>query len=135
MAASVLVDSNVYIGLLRRGVDPVVSLGDWIGNGDLVICGMIRMEVERGLRVEKIRHRMAGFFDVMINVPTTNNIWEASTETAWLLGRKGITVPAQDILIAESASAIGAAVLTDDRHFSRIPGVRLLQPEEELPDW
>lgn len=135
MAASVLVDSNVYIGLLRRGVDPVVSLGDWIGNGDLAICGMVRMEVERGLRIEKIRRRVAGFFDVMINVPTTNKIWEDSTETAWTLGRKGITVPAQDILIAESAAAIGAAVLTDDGHFSKIPGVHMLLPGEELPDW
>ncbi len=135
MAASVLVDSNVYIGLLRRGVDPVACLGDWIGNGDLVICGMVRMEVERGLRVEKIRKRMSGFFDVMINVPTTNKIWEDATEVAWRLGRQGVTLPAQDLLIAESAAEIGAAVLTDDGHFARIPGVRLLLPGEQFADW
>jgi len=135
MAASVLVDSNVYIGLFRRGVDPVACLGDWIGNGDLVICGMVRMEVERGLRVEKIRERMSGFFDVMINVPTTNKIWEDATEVAWRLGRQGVTLPAQDLLIAESAAEIGAAVLTDDGHFARIPGVRLLLPGEQFADW
>lgn len=135
MAASVLVDSNVYIGLLRRGVDPVVALGDWIGSGDLAICGMVRMEVERGLRVEKIRKSLSAFFDVLINVPTSNKIWEEATETAWLLGRKGITLPAQDILIAECAAAIGAAVLTDDSHFVRIPGARVLSPGEHLPGW
>lgn len=135
MAASVLVDSNVYIGLLRRGIDPVVALGDWIGSGDLAICGMVRMEVERGLRVEKIRKRLSAFFDVLINVPTSNMIWEKATETAWLLGRKGITLPAQDILIAESAAAIGAVVLTDDGHFARLPGVRVMLPGEHLRDW
>lgn len=34
MGVSVLVDSNVYIGLLRRSMDPVKVLGDWIGEGD-----------------------------------------------------------------------------------------------------
>lgn len=93
------------------------------------------MEVERGLRVEKIRERMSGFFDVMINVPTTNKFWEDATEVAWRLGRQGVMLPAQDLLIAESAAEIGAAVLSDDGHFARIPGVRLLLPSEQFADW
>ena len=66
MTTPVLVDSNIYIGLLRSGLDPAEILGNWIGAGDLATCGMIRLEVERGLRIEKIRHRMAAFFDVLI---------------------------------------------------------------------
>ncbi len=135
MHASVVVNSNIFIGLLRRDVDPVRYLGEWIGDGDLVTCGMIRVEVERGLRVEKIRRTLGGFFSVMINVPTTNKIWEQATEMAWNLDRKGKVLPAQDILIAVSALAHGAAVLTDDGHFEEIPGLQVLKASKTLDKW
>lgn len=135
MSATVLVDSNVFISLLRRGLDPVELLGDWIGNGDLATCGMVRMEVERGLKIDRIRRRIGNFFDVLINVPTTNKIWEQATETAWKLGRSGITLPAQEILIAACASEIGAAVLSDDKHFDEFAGLQIFKPAEEFPEW
>lgn len=130
-----LVDSNVYIGLLRRGLDPSLALMDWIGDGDLAICGMVRLEVERGLRVERIRRRLSSFFDVLLNIPTTNRIWEEAAAQAWSLDRRGLVLPAQDILIAMCAKEIGAAVLSDDRHFDLLPGLRVLRPEDTLRDW
>jgi predicted nucleic acid-binding protein len=135
MSGIVLVDSNVFIGLLRRGLDPVETLGGWIGDGDLATCGMVRLEVERGLKIDRIRRRVGGFFDVLINVPTTNKIWEQATETAWMLGRSGITLPAQDILIATCARNIGAAVISDDKHFDEFTGLHIFKPAEEFPEW
>ena len=130
-----LVDSNVYIGLLRRGLDPSLALMDWIGDGDLAICGMVRLEVERGLRVERIRRRFSSFFDVLLNIPTTNRIWEEAAAQAWSLDRRGLVLPAQDILIAMCAKEIGASVLSDDRHFDLLPGLRVLRPEDTLREW
>ena len=135
MNAPVLGDSNVYIGLLRRGLDSAEILGDWIGSGDLATCGMVRLEVERGVRIEKIRRRVGAFFDVLINVPTSNKIWEQAASLAWQLDRSGITLPAQDILIATCAREIGAAVLTDDRHFEEFLDLQILKPAEEFPEW
>lgn len=135
MGASVLVDSNVYIGLLRRSLDPVKVLGDWIGEADLATCGMVRLEVERGLKVEKMRRSLGDFFNVLINVPTSNKIWEQATTLAWMLDRCGKTLPAQDILIAACAKELGAAVLTDDAHFEEILGLPVLKPAQELDGW
>lgn len=135
MKILVLVDSNVFIGLLRRGLDPAEVLGDWIGSGDLATCGMVRLEVERGLRVEKIRRRLGSFFDVLINVPASNKIWERATSLAWNLDRAGTTLPAQDILIATCAKEIGAAILTDDKHFEAFEGLQILKPNVELHGW
>jgi predicted nucleic acid-binding protein len=135
MNVPVLVDSNVYIGLLRRGLDPAEILGDWIGSGDLATCGMVRLEVERGLKIEKIRRRVGAFFDVLINVPTSNKIWEQASGLAWTLDRSGITLPAKDILIATCAGEIGAAVLTDDKHFEEFSGLQVFKPGEEFEDW
>ena len=135
MSAPVLVDSNVYIGLLRRGYDPAEILGEWIGSGDLATCGMVRLEVERGLKIEKIRLRVGAFFDVLINIPTSNKIWEQAAGLAWSLDRSGVTLPAQDILIATCAKEIGAAVLTDDRHFEEFNGLQIFKPGEEFEGW
>lgn len=135
MRILVLVDSNVFIGLLRRGLDPAEVLSDWIGSGDLATCGMVRLEVERGLRVEKIRRCLGSFFDVLINVPTNNKIWELATSLAWSLDRAGTTLPAQDILIATCAQEIGAAILTDDKHFEAFEGLQILKPSIELRGW
>jgi hypothetical protein len=116
-------------------MDPVKVLGDWIGEGDLATCGMVRLEVERGLKVEKMRRSLGGFFDVLINVPTSNKIWEQATTLAWTLDRCGVTLPAQDILIATCAKELGAAVLTDDAHFDEILGLPVLKPALELDGW
>ena len=134
-SGSVLVDSNVYIGLLRRGLDPVAVLGAWAGSTDVATCGMVRLEVERGLRVERIRRHLRAFFDVLIMIPTGHPTWARAAELAWSLDRRGITLPSLDCLIAACAQAGGAAVLTDDRHFDHIPGLEIVLPADELSGW
>ncbi len=134
-SASVLVDSNVFIGLLRRSVDPVVVLGEWAGAADLATCGMVRLEVERGLRAGRVRDHMRAFFDVLMMLQTGNRTWATATQIAWSLDRRGITLPAQDCLIAACALMADAVVLTDDRHFDHIPGLEVLRPGDELDAW
>ena len=96
---------------------------------------MVRLEVERGIRVPKVRRLLGSFFDVMRNVPTTEKVWSAAADLAWKLDREGIALPAQDLLIASCALHIGAAVLSDDAHFLQIPELNLLRPRDELEVW
>jgi predicted nucleic acid-binding protein len=132
MESVVLVDSCVFIGLLREGRDPAEELSGRAPRTDLATCGMVRLEVIRGLAVPKLRRAVEGFMDVMRNVPTDNRLWEEAAAQAWELDRQGVILPAQDILIACCARRIDAAVLTWDRHFSRVPNLRVLKSLEEL---
>jgi len=132
MESVVLVDSCVFITLLHEGRDPAVELLQRTTLEDLATCGMVRLEVLRGLRIPKVKTRLTEFFDVLQNVPTDNRIWEEATELAWQLGRTGITMPAQDILIATCARRIGAAVLSFDKHFPMIPKLRVYRTIDEL---
>lgn len=132
MPGAVLVDSCVYITLLRERRDFAVELLQRTALEDLAICGMVHMEVLRGIKIPKVKTRLTEFFSVLQNVPTDNRIWQEATETAWQLGRMGITLPAQDILIATCARRIGAAVLTFDRHFEEIPSLRVYRSIDEL---
>lgn len=131
MASDILVDSNVFIILLKRGRDPASLLLEWAGNRNLVTCGMVRLEVLRGIALPKSHRNTSTFFDVMINVPSNNRLWEDAAELAWKLDRKGTVIPGTDVVIAASAMRLGAAILTSDRHFQHIPGLEVISPPAE----
>ncbi len=122
--SAVLVDSSYYIGLLRQGQDPLKALALIAATRDLVICGIVRCEVGRVLRPEKVRERFRAFWDVMINVPTDARLWDEVARAAWELDRQGIVLPLTDVVIACSAKRVQAVVLTFDQHFHAIPWVR-----------
>jgi predicted nucleic acid-binding protein len=71
---------------------------------------------------------------VMQNVITDNKLWESACQLGWEVTRKGYNIPAQDIIIAACAIRADAAVLTFDRHFDHIPGLRVIHTLEELGD-
>ncbi len=125
MAASpVLADSSYYIRLMRAGQDPLRALALAAASRDLAICGVVRCEVGRALRPPKLLQRFQSFWNVMINVPTDNRLWDEVERTLWTLDRDGNMVPLTDVVIACCALRIDAVVLTFDSDFHRIPGVR-----------
>lgn len=126
MAKLILPDSNIYIDAIRRGVDPFLSFADFIQEHEFCTCGMVMLEVCRGIcepdRLQKFRDRFA----VMIYLPTTNAIWERAQHLAWSMDRQRLTIPAQDHVIAACALQTGATVLTHDKHFHGIPGLNVI---------
>lgn len=125
MAASpVLADSSYYIQALRESRDPLRSLALAAATRDLVVCGVVRCEVARGIKRPEVLARFHAVWNVMVNVPTDNRLWDKVEATAWELDRAGVVLPLTDLVIACCAQRIGAVVLTYDQHFARIPGVR-----------
>ena len=128
----VLIDSSFYIGQMRTSRDPLQILPYLAMERDLVICGMVRAEVGRGIKENRLRKDFHKAWDVMINVITDNRLWESVEQTAWDLDRHGIVLPIQDIIIACCARQAGAVVLTHDHHFLSIPGCKVALTPEEL---
>ena len=131
MESDVLIDSNVFINLMKHRGDPAPWLYRWAGGRNLAICGMVRVEVLRGVKSPNAYRRLNDFMDVMVNVPTSNRLWDQASALAWKLDRQGLVIPGTDVVIAASAIAIGASVLTSDAHFSRIDGLRVISPPVE----
>lgn len=131
MAASpVLVDSSFYIHTLRAGRDPLKALALTAATRDLVVCGIVRCEVGRGLRNPSIWQKFQAFWNVMINVPTDKQLWEEVEKTVWSLDRRGLVLPLTDVIVACCARRAEAVVLTYDEHSQIIPGVNVVT---ELP--
>ena len=112
MASAALVDSNVFIALMRRREDPSQWLGGQLDN--IYTCGMVRLEVLRGMNTLRQRDDITAFFDLLCNVPTDNELWDQAAEIGWELDRRGWIIPGPDILIAACAIRAGVPVMTAD---------------------
>lgn len=120
-----LVDSSIYIRLIRRFGDPSPELNERYRSLDLATCGVVKAEVLRGMKNPRTRDALARFLDVLIFIPTTNRLWDAVTDLAWTLDRQGVVLPLPDLVIGCCAMQLGADVLTLDGHFGKIPELRL----------
>jgi predicted nucleic acid-binding protein len=123
MATLVLPDSNIYIDAVRAGIDPFQQFSGFLEEWEFTTCGMVVLEVCRGIRdpvrLQLFRERFA----IMIYLQATNQTWERATQLAWALDRKGIVLPSPDLFIAACALQSGATVLTRDAHFRQVPGL------------
>lgn len=126
MAGLVLPDSNFFINQARRGVDPFVALAAHAVDWEFVTCGMVVLEVCRGRRDPALHRRFRECFSIMLYIATGNTVWERAGQLAWSLDRKGVVLPAADLLIAACALHAKAAVLTQDAHFLQVPGLRVI---------
>lgn len=126
MDVPILVDSSVYIKLLRQRLDPVAVLFEHYDTVNLVTCGMVQLEVLRGIRVPRARERLRSFMALMQFVPADERLWGEATDLAWQMDRRGAPIQATDAVIAASAFRLSASVLTRDLDFHRVPGLHVL---------
>ncbi len=109
--------------MARQQRDPLARLAAAAHTRDLAICGVVRCEVARGVRVQSALNRLRNFWSVMLYVPTDNAIWQDAEDLLWQLDRSGQQIPLPDAIIACCARRIGAAVLTFDAHFKAVPSL------------
>jgi predicted nucleic acid-binding protein len=122
----ILIDSCIYIPLLRRGMDPAEEFSVLAEEFDIVTCGVVRCEITRGLKTQRARERLSAWLDVQVYVPTMHRVWARAEQIAWETGKMGQTIPLTDAIIAACALESGSALLTLDRHFTWIAGLTIL---------
>jgi predicted nucleic acid-binding protein len=123
----ILVDSATYIDLMRAGHDPRQVLLPFMMAGELYNCGIVRVEVLRGIRQPSELADMEEFFNIVPEVPTDPKLWQKVSEIGWKLGRKGKWPPVSDLAIAACAMRVGATLISPDRHFEEIDGLTVLK--------
>jgi predicted nucleic acid-binding protein len=126
-----LVDSSIYIDLLRAGRSPVDEFRLALETATLLTCGIIRLEVVRGIINVRIRAWMEGLFDEITVCPLDEGLWRDAASLAWRLDRRGVVLPVPDLAIASCALRAQAVVVSRDPHFRMIPDLSVL---ESLPD-
>ena len=123
MTGCVLVDSNFYIDRANRGLDPFAELAAIDPELEIATCGMVMVEVLRGVKHPRALERFVAAFAVMVFIPSSNAVWEQAWRLAWEMDRAGHVIPGQDLVIAAHALHVGAIVLTADKHFRHVPNL------------
>jgi predicted nucleic acid-binding protein len=126
-----LVDSCLFIDWMRAGRNPLLILRPFVLAGQVVSCGVVRLEVVRGTVKPSLKTELSDLFDVLPEVPLTAAFWKKSAELAWTLDRRGIVLPPTDLIIGSCALQAGAVLVTTDPHFASIPNLKV---RTHLPD-
>ncbi len=126
MSARILVDSNFYIDRARQGEYPFAELAQSDPDWEIMTCGMVTVEVLRGIKHPRALERFATAFSVTLFIASTSLVWERAWRLGWDMDRAGKVIPGPDLVIAAHALSVGAAVLTADHHFRQIPGLAVL---------
>jgi predicted nucleic acid-binding protein len=121
MPGPVLIDSNFYIDRANRGLDPFAELAKIDPEWEIATCGMVMIEVLRGVKHPKALERFAAAFAEMFFIPTINPVWDLAWRLAWEMDQSGHSIPAQDLVIAAHALYADAIILTTDKNFLLVP--------------
>ncbi len=121
----ILVDSNIYINWIRNRIEPHKIIEPWLRTDQIFSCGVIRIEVVRGIINLNQKDKVNDLFNSIPEFKIDNQFWEKSSNLAWHLDRKGRVIPLTDIVIATCALEIDATVISNDAHFDRIPRLKL----------
>ena len=122
----VVIDSSVYIDWLKRREQFVPLLMPMLKREALLVCGLIRCEVLRGIRDPAQQSRMDDCFSLAVDIPLDGTYWDGVWQLGWKMDRRGIVLSLTDLCIAHLAMSQNATLITTDRHFSAIAGLKTL---------
>lgn len=123
-----LLDTTVLVSHLRGDEDTTALLLRLLTEGHSLETTAVNIaEVVRGLRPAE-RRRAKALLDRLGFLPTTREAAERAGRYQADFARRGITIPTPDTLIAGTARAFGAVVLTDNVADFPMGDVRVVRP-------
>jgi predicted nucleic acid-binding protein len=125
----IIADSSAWVDFIRR---PEERLGppvrELLEQERLAMVGMVLAELLTGLRRDP-----SGADNLILAVPfvqTDKDAWIRAGMIARDLERQGTPIPLGDVVIAATAMEGDHELLTRDKHFERIPGLKLYKWED-----
>jgi predicted nucleic acid-binding protein len=125
-AAGVLPDTCAWIDFFAGKATTTANfLAAALRNSPVFTCGPVLSELLQGTRGDHDRAALLEAHRSLEYAEATPAIWVRAGDLAAVLRRSGTTVPLSDLLIAAIAIEQHLEIITADRHFGLIPGVRV----------
>ncbi len=124
----VIIDTSVWIpALTTRDSRERFDVEKLIEANEAALLGIVLLEVLRGARsldhFERLRSDLAGATILLEDEAT----WLLASRLMLDLKLRGQTIPMADALIAAQSIQGSHSLYTHDRHFERVPGLRLYE--------
>jgi predicted nucleic acid-binding protein len=125
-AAGILPDTCAWIDFFAGKASPMANLvGVALHNSLVYTCGPVISELLQGTRSDHDRESVLEAHRSLEYAETTPAVWVRAGDLAAALRCTGTNVPLSDLLIAAIAIEQRLAIITADKHFGLIPGVRV----------
>lgn len=125
-----LLDTNACIRVLNGSSDRLIGRLREHRPSELRLCSVVKAELSYGARKSSDPARnlrlLERFFDPFTSLPLDDRCADAYGAIRHELERSGLPIGANDLLIAATAVAHEAVLVTHNvREFGRVPGLRL----------
>ena len=123
-----LLDTNIISNVMRQPIGKAASRMRTFRSGELITSIMVQAEVRFGYtKSGALRHKIAAEA-ILQHIRVVN--WCAPADVAYAglrshLESAGIGMGQMDMLIAAHALVLGAVVVTDDKAFFHVPGLKV----------
>ncbi|MBZ0156073.1 MAG: PIN domain-containing protein [Alphaproteobacteria bacterium] len=121
----VLVDTPVLIDFFRGQGTAAEAVTDLLQKNHVVITGIIIAELLQGMKNLKEEFALEELLSATHQLEVTNNTWLRAGKLALSLRRMRINLPLTDVAIAALALKHDFSILTNDKHFEQIPGLKI----------
>ena len=128
----VIVDTSVLIDFLKGSDAFERDVNLLIEKNRLITTGVIIAELLQGVKNPKEEQRIAGLLTAINLLEITTDLWIKAGMASSALRRKGINLPLTDVAIATLAMEHNLSVLTLDKHFKQIPGLKIYKESESI---
>ena len=128
----VIVDTSILFDFLKGSDAFERDVNLLIEKNRLITTGVIIAELLQGVKNPKEEQRIAGLLTAINLLEITTDLWIKAGMASSALRRKGINLPLTDVAIATLAMEHNLSVLTLDKHFKQIPGLKIYKESESI---
>lgn len=127
MTSNILPDTCAWIDFFRgRPTRQTELVEAAIVQGTVVTCGVVLYELLQGIKITEEADRVLHAFQGMQFREMSAPLWIKAGQLSAHLRANGQTVPMSDLIIATLALEHDCSMVTVDRHFAIIPGIRII---------
>lgn len=123
----ILPDTCAWIDFLRGKQTPLATtLEQSLQHIEVLTCGIVLLELLQGIKSQREETLVQNALMALPHLEMTRDLWIKAGELSSRLRTKGQILPLSDIIIATLALEHNCTVLTIDRHFESVPGLKVL---------
>jgi hypothetical protein len=123
----ILPDTCAWIDFFKGNQTPLAdSLAQSLLQNEVVTCGVVLCELLQGVKKPGEEQLALNALQALPHLEMSRELWISAGKLSATLRKRGHTLPLSDIIIATLAMKHTCSVLTVDRHFAEISGLKLV---------
>ena len=124
----ILPDTCAWIDYFKGNQTPLAdSLAQSLLQDEVVTCGVVLCELLQGVKKPAEETLALNALQALPHLEMSRELWISAGKLSATLRKSGHTLPLSDIIIVTLAMKHTCSVLTVDRHFAEIPGLKLVK--------